>query len=203
MASLSRVFCLIGPFLCKVWLRLPGFSSFSLSLGFTKDTPNLVAICIVVMTSVRHHHPHPGDRQGAHVSASLCLKKTSLLCVNVGHSLLPDSPGVPPSANAHELFRGFSYVAPTLLLKDEADAAGMVVSSLGLEDQDSTATVVEVDPETGLRKAMPPNHMLSVRVCLRKRGEGKASFITCLHPSRPSTLISSQHPSPRSTSCWR
>ncbi|ESO10538.1 hypothetical protein HELRODRAFT_96872, partial [Helobdella robusta] len=26
-----------------------------------------------------------------------------------------DSPGVPPSANAHELFRGFSYVAPTLI----------------------------------------------------------------------------------------
>ncbi len=26
-----------------------------------------------------------------------------------------DSPGVPPSANAHELFRGFSFVAPNLL----------------------------------------------------------------------------------------
>lgn len=26
-----------------------------------------------------------------------------------------DSPGVPPSANAHELFRGFSFVAPCLL----------------------------------------------------------------------------------------
>lgn len=26
-----------------------------------------------------------------------------------------DSPGVPPSATAHELFRGFSYVAPTLI----------------------------------------------------------------------------------------
>ena len=25
-----------------------------------------------------------------------------------------DSPGVPPSATAHELFRGFSYVAPML-----------------------------------------------------------------------------------------
>lgn len=29
-----------------------------------------------------------------------------------------DSPGVPPSANAHELFRGFSFVAPTLLEED-------------------------------------------------------------------------------------
>ncbi|KAL0129809.1 hypothetical protein PUN28_001811 [Cardiocondyla obscurior] len=32
-----------------------------------------------------------------------------------------DSPGVPPSANAHELFRGFSFVAPCLLA--EADRA--------------------------------------------------------------------------------
>ncbi len=29
--------------------------------------------------------------------------------------LLTDSPGIPPSATAHELFRGFSYVAPILL----------------------------------------------------------------------------------------
>jgi ribosomal protein S6 kinase alpha-1/2/3/6 len=34
-------------------------------------------------------------------------------------SPLLDSPGVPPSANAHELFRGFSFVDPTLL--DEQD----------------------------------------------------------------------------------
>lgn len=29
-----------------------------------------------------------------------------------------DSPGVPPSANAHELFRGFSFVAPSLTEED-------------------------------------------------------------------------------------
>lgn len=28
---------------------------------------------------------------------------------------LPDSPGVPPSAGAHQLFRGFSFIASTLL----------------------------------------------------------------------------------------
>ena len=28
---------------------------------------------------------------------------------------VPDSPGVPPSATAHELFRGFSYVAPVIM----------------------------------------------------------------------------------------
>ena len=33
--------------------------------------------------------------------------------------MLADSPGVPPSATAHELFRGFSYVAPSLL--DDVD----------------------------------------------------------------------------------
>lgn len=30
-----------------------------------------------------------------------------------------DSPGIPPSANAHELFRGFSFVAPCLLDENE------------------------------------------------------------------------------------
>jgi p90 ribosomal S6 kinase len=34
--------------------------------------------------------------------------------------LLSDSPGVPPSATAHELFRGFSFVAPRLL--DDRDS---------------------------------------------------------------------------------
>ena len=36
-----------------------------------------------------------------------------------------DSPGVPPSATAHELFRGFSYIAPTLL---DASGASLVAS---------------------------------------------------------------------------
>jgi hypothetical protein len=39
-----------------------------------------------------------------------------------------DSPGVPPSAAAHELFRGFSYVAPSLL-EDNNSAATVVVHS--------------------------------------------------------------------------
>jgi len=34
-----------------------------------------------------------------------------------------DSPGVPPSATAHELFRGFSYVAPGLLVDGISNAA--------------------------------------------------------------------------------
>jgi len=44
-----------------------------------------------------------------------------------------DSPGVPPSATAHELFRGFSYVAPGLLLDGQIAAL----------DGQSTDTVIE------------------------------------------------------------
>jgi len=44
-----------------------------------------------------------------------------------------DSPGVPPSATAHELFRGFSYVAPGLLLDGQTAAL----------DGQSTDTVIE------------------------------------------------------------
>ncbi len=78
---------------------------------------------------------------------------------------LPDSPGVPPSATAHELFRGFSYVAPPLLVSADreaaaaaaaAAAAGLPVDSTkttsaadALEDQDSVATVVEIKLDNG------------------------------------------------------
>lgn len=39
----------------------------------------------------------------------------------------PDSPGVPPSANAHQMFRGFSFVAP-FLLDDQVDGLEMMQS---------------------------------------------------------------------------
>ncbi|BES93980.1 ribosomal protein S6 kinase [Nesidiocoris tenuis] len=38
-----------------------------------------------------------------------------------------DSPGVPPSANAHELFRGFSFIAPCLLEPDNSPLSAKVV----------------------------------------------------------------------------
>jgi len=34
-----------------------------------------------------------------------------------------DSPGAPPSATAHELFRGFSYIAPLMLNELHSSAA--------------------------------------------------------------------------------
>lgn len=40
-----------------------------------------------------------------------------------------DSPGIPPSANAHELFRGFSFVAPCLLDQEDEDTVPAEIAS--------------------------------------------------------------------------
>jgi len=45
-----------------------------------------------------------------------------MLCAKDRH-FITDSPGVPPSATAHELFRGFSYVAPGLLVDQSGNAS--------------------------------------------------------------------------------
>lgn len=37
----------------------------------------------------------------------------------VNSCIFSDSPGVPPSATAHELFRGFSFIAPCLLTDED------------------------------------------------------------------------------------
>lgn len=50
----------------------------------------------------------------------ICL----LLSVNHLSVNIADSPGVPPSANAHQLFKGFSFVAP-FLLEDQVDGLEM------------------------------------------------------------------------------
>lgn len=49
--------------------------------------------------------------------AGAMLLLSDLLCSSRGHFLPSptDSPGVPPSANAHHLFRGFSFVASNLV----------------------------------------------------------------------------------------
>ncbi|XP_026878787.2 ribosomal protein S6 kinase alpha-2 isoform X1 [Electrophorus electricus] len=43
-----------------------------------------------------------------------CRTPTVCVCVRMCMCLPSDSPGVPPSANAHQLFRGFSFVASNL-----------------------------------------------------------------------------------------
>lgn len=46
-----------------------------------------------------------------------------------------DSPGIPPSANAHELFRGFSFVAPCLL--EDKNSLGESKPSYSLHSSNS------------------------------------------------------------------
>lgn len=49
-------------------------------------------------------------------TCKLIIIKSAVKCLYKRNSrVFSDSPGVPPSANAHELFRGFSFVAPGLL----------------------------------------------------------------------------------------
>jgi len=66
--------------------------------------------------------------------------------------IFPDSPGVPPSATAHELFRGFSYIAPMLMEEKEVPR-----SNLNVND---SLTKVHVRP------SIHPSVCLSVCVCV-------------------------------------
>lgn len=56
---------------------------------------------------------------------------TSIHCITFLCCILlwsfSDSPGVPPSANAHQMFKGFSFVAP-FLLEDQVDGVEMMQS---------------------------------------------------------------------------
>ena len=40
-----------------------------------------------------------------------------------------DSPGIPPSAHAHELFRGFSFIAPALLENEPVPQAEEIIAN--------------------------------------------------------------------------
>ena len=62
--------------------------------------------------------------------------------------LLTDSPGIPPSATAHELFRGFSFVAPALLGEDNHVRNPILDNQIALKsvssDQPWTTLVIDV-----------------------------------------------------------
>ncbi|XP_071746455.1 ribosomal protein S6 kinase alpha-1 isoform X2 [Lepeophtheirus salmonis] len=60
-----------------------------------------------------------------------------------------DSPGVPPSATAHELFRGFSYIAPNINYIDH--------NGVDCASQDSTTTVVEASFKRSSMLSSIPN----------------------------------------------
>lgn len=52
-----------------------------------------------------------------------------IFCHFLKFCICTDSPGIPPSANAHELFRGFSFVAPCLLDQEEQDTVPAEITS--------------------------------------------------------------------------
>ena len=62
--------------------------------------------------------------------------------------LLTDSPGIPPSATAHELFRGFSFVAPALLGEDNHVRNPILDNQIALKsvssDQPWTTLVIDI-----------------------------------------------------------
>lgn len=73
-----------------------------ISLWSPQDCPVKPSALVCGAPRISPHttfHPHP--------CSSPC--KRCVLCVPA------DSPGVPPSANAHQLFKGFSFVAPVSL----------------------------------------------------------------------------------------
>ncbi|GAU98029.1 hypothetical protein RvY_09232 [Ramazzottius varieornatus] len=78
-----------------------------------------------------------------------------------------DSPGIPPSANAHDLFRGFSFVAPQLL--DEMVNAG--------KNQDPRTQYQELKP-LGFVQGRLNNSRLTDEYELREE-IGKGSFSVC------------------------
>ena len=55
-----------------------------------------------------------------------------------------DSPALPPSAAAHQLFRGFSFVAPTIF---EEDDHGLLVDPIPELDQNSMFVRPTIDQD--------------------------------------------------------
>lgn len=58
--------------------------------------------------------------------------------------LFVDSPCVPPSANAHELFRGFSFVAPCLIGEEDFVSSSQQSSHVQTKAIESYSKVVIV-----------------------------------------------------------
>uniref|UniRef100_A0A1B6CU71 Ribosomal protein S6 kinase n=1 Tax=Clastoptera arizonana TaxID=38151 RepID=A0A1B6CU71_9HEMI len=79
-----------------------------------------------------------------------------------------DSPGIPPSANAHELFRGFSFVAPCLL--DQEDILSQTYTNV------NTKSVVSTDPISKLPYVKP--NSVSDEYELREE-IGRGSYSVC------------------------
>ncbi|PAA49577.1 hypothetical protein BOX15_Mlig007654g2 [Macrostomum lignano] len=79
-----------------------------------------------------------------------------------------DSPGVPPSATAHELFRGFSYVAPMLLQQTEQQAGDAAAAASDTAPAGGAAATAGVDAAAsavnpGVRAAKNVSRLPGVR----------------------------------------
>ena len=57
--------------------------------------------------------------------------------------MILDSPGIPPSATAHELFRGFSYVAPTLFFGISEGSSTSTLTDHGIGRGDACFPLTE------------------------------------------------------------
>ncbi|CAG2056687.1 unnamed protein product, partial [Timema podura] len=77
-----------------------------------------------------------------------------------------DSPGVPPSANAHELFRGFSFVAPCLLDEQNRQSSQHIT-----ETQSNKILYVKpnlITDEYDLRETFATGSYSSCRLCIHR-----------------------------------
>nr|CAD7427484.1 unnamed protein product [Timema monikensis] len=80
--------------------------------------------------------------------------------------VIPNSPGVPPSANAHELFRGFSFVAPCLLDEQNHQSSQHIS-----ETQSNKILYVKpnlITDEYDLRETFATGSYSSCRLCIHR-----------------------------------
>merc|ERR1719369_1667263 len=69
-----------------------------------------------------------------------------------------DSPGIPPSATAHELFRGFSYVAPILLVSEANLSRNSTTTVIdGRSVTAATTATSNADPNQNTLQGLPFN----------------------------------------------
>nr|CAD7442343.1 unnamed protein product [Timema bartmani] len=89
------------------------------------------------------------------------------ICLNILLLLASaDSPGVPPSANAHELFRGFSFVAPCLLDEQNRQSSQHIT-----ETQSNKILYVKpnlITDEYDLRETFATGSYSSCRLCIHR-----------------------------------
>ncbi|ROT74847.1 putative ribosomal protein S6 kinase alpha-1-like isoform X1 [Penaeus vannamei] len=84
-----------------------------------------------------------------------------------------DSPGVPPSANAHQLFKGFSFVAP-FLLEDQLDGIEMIQSH----------AIEKSSPLSKRLSGVKPNSIHDEYLLCEEIGRGSYSVCRrCMHRS--------------------